>query len=142
MNIKKAAEETGITAETIRYYERIGVIHHIGRTKAGVRDFTQFDINIIKFVIYLRQAGLSIEQLIEYMGLIVEDNGETVPARKAILAEGIEDLQAKIAEEQKTLAYLQMKFDEYEGHMRVVEKQIAEAHVMFDKEWQEAKKHE
>lgn len=50
MNIKKVSEITDVSADTIRYYERIGLLPRITRTNSGVRDFTEREIGILEFV--------------------------------------------------------------------------------------------
>lgn len=84
MNIKKVSQLTGVSADTIRYYERIGLIPPIRRRQSGIRDFSQQDIDVLEFVRYFRGAGISVESLIEYIGL-VELGGQTIEARLAIL---------------------------------------------------------
>lgn len=65
MNIKKVSEQTGISADTIRYYERIGLLPRVTRNKSGVRDFSERDIATLEFVRCFRKAGMSVESLIE-----------------------------------------------------------------------------
>ncbi len=69
MNIKKVSEQLEITPDTIRYYERIGLVPPINRNKNGVRDFTDLDIQRLDFIKCMCHAGLSIESLHEYMHL-------------------------------------------------------------------------
>lgn len=69
MNIKKVSEQLGISSDTIRYYERIGLVPPISRDKNGVRNFTDIDIQRLDFIKCMRHAGLSIESLHEYMHL-------------------------------------------------------------------------
>lgn len=57
MNIKKVSEQTGISTDTIRYYERIGLIPPVTRNRAGVRDFTEVEIQLLEFVRCYRNAG-------------------------------------------------------------------------------------
>ena len=85
MNIKKVSEQTGISADTIRYYERIGLLPRVTRNKSGVRDFSERDIATLEFVRCFRKAGMSVESLIEYMALVEERDK---------LAERIAELQS------------------------------------------------
>ena len=66
MNIKTVSEQTGISVDTIRYYERIGLIPRVKRQASGVRDFSERDIAALEFVRCFRRAGVGIESLIEY----------------------------------------------------------------------------
>ncbi len=80
-NIKEAASETGVSADTIRYYERIGLIMPIECVN-GIRKFNERNINQINFAKTMREAGLSIETLKDYVTLVFEDDPTTLPARK------------------------------------------------------------
>lgn len=86
MNITQVANQFGLTAATLRYYERVGLIPPVNRKESGVRDYDQDDINWIEFIKCMRDAGLTIEALIEYTTLFIEGN-HTIEARKKILIE-------------------------------------------------------
>ena len=120
MNIKKVSEQLEITPDTIRYYERIGLVPPINRNKNGVRDFTDLDIQRLDFIKCMRHAGLSIESLHEYMHLYSLNDDRTIPARKRILEEEVEKLDERIANLQETKAYLQHKIDIYESKLTKV----------------------
>lgn len=62
-------EKYGITADTLRYYERIGMLPQVGRTPGGIRDYTPDDISWLELILCLRGAGLPIEAIIEYVKL-------------------------------------------------------------------------
>lgn len=117
MNIKKVSEQLEITPDTIRYYERIGLVPPINRNKNGVRDFTDLDIQRLDFIKCMRHAGLSIESLHEYMHLYSLNDDRTIPARKRILEEEAEKLDERIARLQETRAYLQHKIDVYDSQL-------------------------
>ncbi|MCQ4116473.1 MerR family transcriptional regulator [Ligilactobacillus sp. MP3] len=120
MNIKKVSEQLEITPNTIRYYERIGLVPPINRNKNGVRDFTDLDIQRLDFIKCMRHAGLSIESLHEYVHLYSLNDDRTIPARKKILEEEAEKLDERIANLQETKAYLQHKIDIYESKLTKV----------------------
>lgn len=117
MNIKKVSEQLGISSDTIRYYERIGLVPAISRDKNGVRNFTDIDIQRLDFIKCMRHAGLSIESLHEYMHLYSLNDDRTIPARKRILEEKAEKLDERIASLQETRAYLQHKIDVYDSQL-------------------------
>ena len=117
MNIKKVSEQLGISSDTIRYYERIGLVPLISRDKNGVRNFTDIDIQRLDFIKCMRHAGLSIESLHEYMHLYSLNDDRTIPARKKILEEEAEKLDERIANLQETRAYLQHKIDVYDSQL-------------------------
>lgn len=117
MNIKKVSEQLEITPDTIRYYERIGLVPPINRNKNGVRDFTDLDIQRLDFIKCMRHAGLSIESLHEYMHLYSLNDDRTIPTRKRILEEEAEKLDERIASLQETRAYLQHKINVYDSQL-------------------------
>lgn len=81
LNITQVANQFGLAASTLRYYERVGLIPPVNRKESGVRDYDQDDINWIDFIKCMRDAGLTIEALIEYTTLFIEGN-HTIEARK------------------------------------------------------------
>lgn len=114
MNIKKVSEQTGISADTIRYYERIGLIPRVTRNKSGVRDFSERDIATLEFVRCFRNAGMSVESLIEYISLVEEGDG-TEEARMALLVEQREKLEGRIEELQSASNRLDYKIKNYQN---------------------------
>ena len=69
MTIKEVSERFGVSTDTLRYYERIGLIPQIARTAGGIRDYTESDISWVEHTICMRNAGVPIEALIEYIRL-------------------------------------------------------------------------
>ena len=113
MNIKKVSDLTGVSADTIRYYERIGLIPPVTRNQSGIRDFTEREIGLLEFVRCFRKAGVSVEALIDYVTLLEEGEG-TEEARLAILKEQAEKLDARLAELQAARERLAYKIDNYQ----------------------------
>ncbi|GGE33394.1 stress response transcriptional regulator NmlR [Streptococcus himalayensis] len=114
MNIKKASELSGLSRDTIRYYEKIGLIPPIRRTSAGVRDFSEQDLAALEFVRCFRSAGVSVERLIEYISLCQDGEDEHVEERRAILVDEREKLQKKADELLAAISRLDYKIDNYE----------------------------
>ncbi|BCP57146.1 MerR family transcriptional regulator [Streptococcus suis] len=123
MNIKEVCEVTGLSADTIRYYERIGLVPKIARKSSGVRDFAENDIAILEFVRCFRSAGMSIERLIEYMGL-VQAGDSTVEARIDLLKEEQEELRSRLLEIQQALDRLDYKIENYQTILRGNESEL------------------
>lgn len=69
MTISEVSKKYDITADTLRYYERIGLIPPVPRTKSGLRDYDESSCNWVNFIKCMRSAGLQIEALIEYVKL-------------------------------------------------------------------------
>lgn len=113
MTITEVSKQYDIPADTLRYYERIGLIPSVPRSKSGFRDYDEESCRWVQFAKCMRNAGIQVEALIEYVDL-VQQGDVTRDARKQILLEQRELLQAKIAEMQETLRFLDTKIDRYE----------------------------
>lgn len=116
MNIKKVSELSGVSADTIRYYERIGLIPPVKRTPNGIRDFDEEDLRWIVFSRQMRSAGLSIESMVNYINLF-QVGDETVPVRKEIIAAQIKMLKEKASELNTAIDRLEFKLANYDEHM-------------------------
>ena len=123
MKIAEVSERYGITADTLRYYERIGLIQPVNRDKSGIRDYNEIDLRRVEFIKWMRSAGLPIETLIEYVGLVQQGDG-SIKARKEILKEQRELLMLRMQEMQKTLDLLDYKISVYENAVLKKEKEI------------------
>ncbi|MBC1957610.1 MerR family transcriptional regulator [Listeria welshimeri] len=116
MNIKEASEKSGVSADTIRYYERIGLIPPVHRNENGVRKFGAEDLRWIQFSRQMRRAGLSIEALIDYLALFREGD-HTLEARVELLKEQRVDLKNRINIMQEALDRLDFKINNYDTHL-------------------------
>jgi len=123
MNIKKVSDLTGVSADTIRYYERIGLIPPVTRNQSGIRDFTEREIGLLEFVRCFRKAGVSVEALIDYVTLLEEGEG-TEEARLAILKEQAEKLDARLEELRAARERLSYKIDNYQEVISQREKEL------------------
>ena len=123
MRISKVSERSGISSDTLRYYERIGLLPPVNRNEGGIRDYNEIDVKRVEFIKCMRSAGLPIEALIEYYGL-VQQGDQTIEARKEILKEQREQLVAKMEEIQKTLDLLDHKISVYEDIVLKKENEI------------------
>lgn len=113
MTIAEVSRQYGLSADTLRYYERIGLIPGVTRSKSGVRAYTEEDCRWVEFAKCMRGAGIQIEALIEYVALFQQGDA-TIEARKQILTEQRDQLQARIAEQQQTLDRLNAKIERYD----------------------------
>ncbi|MGD0878259.1 MAG: MerR family transcriptional regulator [Anaerolineales bacterium] len=125
MRIAEVGERYGISVDTLRYYERIGLIPPVHRNEGGIRDYNDLDLRRVEFIKCMRSAGLSIEVLIEYVDL-VQQGDDTIETRKGILKEQRELLLARMKELQKTLDVLDHKIDVYENAVLKKEKGIVQ----------------
>lgn len=123
MTIKEVSIKYEISADTLRYYERIGLIPTVNRKDNGIRDYTEEDCNWVEFIKCMRSAGISIEALIEYVALNLQ-GPSTIAARKAILIDERKKLTDRINEMQTTLDRLNWKIDGYEERMLAKENEL------------------
>ena len=91
MTIKEVCEKYDITPDTLRYYERVGVIPAVTRTAGGIRDYQETDIAWVENAICFRDAGMPVEMLIEYVKLFQEGDS-TIDARTNLLKEARETI--------------------------------------------------
>nr|WP_277998231.1 MerR family transcriptional regulator [Zhaonella formicivorans] len=95
MTIAEVSEKFDIPQDTLRYYERIGLIPRVNRNKSGIRDYTEEDCKWVEFIKCMRSAGLPIEVLIEYVTLFQQGDA-TIEARKELLIEQRKQLIARM----------------------------------------------
>jgi len=123
MKIAEVSEQYGLSADTLRYYERVGLIPPVNRSESGIRDYNELDLRRVDFIKCMRSAGLPIEVLIEYVGL-VQRGDKTIEARKEILKEQRDLLVTRMQEMQKTLDILDHKIEVYENAVLKKEKEL------------------
>ena len=112
MTIKEVSEKYGLSADTIRYYERIGLIPHVPRKDNGIRDFDESSCGWVEFIKCMRGSGVQVEALVEYVTLFFKDGTEE--ARKDILVEQRARLQEQYEQLQTTMSRLDWKISHYE----------------------------
>ncbi|WKY46505.1 MerR family transcriptional regulator [Eubacteriaceae bacterium ES3] len=113
MTISEVSKRYNISQDTLRYYERVGLIPPVPRAKNGNRDYDEQSCSWIELVICMRSAGIPIEALIEYSAL-TQQGDETIIARKELLTEERKKIEDKMADMQKTLDRLNYKIRVYE----------------------------
>lgn len=123
MKIAEVSKLYDLSADTLRYYERIGLLSNIPRNASGIRDYSDQDCARVQFVKCMRKAGVSIEALIEYMRLF-EQGDDTIAARKALLEEQRDLVRKRIAEMQAGLDRLDYKIEHYEQTIVQAEKKL------------------
>lgn len=123
MTIAEVSEKCGVSADTLRYYEKEGLIPYISRTEGGVRNYTQEDCARIGFVKCMRSAGLSIEVLKKYFELFARGK-RTLKARRDLLALEREKLKVRLAELQDTLNRLDYKISVYDNALNSKTKEL------------------
>ena len=112
MTIGEVSEKYDMTTDTLRYYERIGLIPPVPRKKNGIRDYDEQACRWVSFVKCMRSAGVQIEALIEYVALLQQNTG--IERRKQILIEQRARLQKQAEHLRTTIERLDYKIDNYE----------------------------
>ncbi|MFD1418664.1 MerR family transcriptional regulator [Companilactobacillus keshanensis] len=125
MNIKEVAQKYDLTADTLRYYEKVGLIPAVHRNEVGYRDFTQEDDNWVEFAKCMRNAGMSVESLSEYVALF-QKGDSTIAERKQILLDQQAIMAEKLSDLQATYERLTKKVDNYDEHIAHFEKEKLE----------------
>ncbi len=119
--ISEVAAFTGLTAHTLRWYERIGLMPHVDRSHTGQRRFTNRDLDWLAFVSKLRLTGMPVADMVRYAELLREGD-HTFEERQQLLEATRRDVRNRIAELQGTLAVLDFKIDFYAGARRTPER--------------------
>lgn len=117
MTFREVSERYHITRDTLRYYERAGMIPQVTRTSGGIRNYTQEDLRWVELAICMRSAGLPVEAMAEYLRLF-QKGDETIPARLQLLQEQREALQEQRRQIDATLDRLEYKIARYEQAVR------------------------
>ncbi|MDF2821899.1 MAG: putative transcriptional regulator [Clostridiales bacterium] len=123
MTISEISKKYDITADTLRYYERIGLIPTVPRNSSGIRDYDEESCRWVELMRCMRKAGVQIEALIEYVALFRQGDS-SVDARKQILIEQRHQLVEKMEDIQKSLNLLDEKIDRYEQGLMIAEKDL------------------
>ena len=122
LTIQEVATATGLTAHTLRYYERIGLIHPINREENTRRCYTADDVGWIDFLLKLRAIGMSIKDMQQYAELQRQGDA-TLPERVEMLKALRDNVESHIDEMNQHLKLIYYKIDYYQ---KVVEEQMLE----------------
>lgn len=120
MTIAEVSQKYDITADTLRYYERIGLIPKVPRTSGGIRNYDEDSCLWVELMKCMRASGVQIEALIEYVALF-QQGDVSLDARRALLIEQRDQLTARMADMQKSLDRLNHKIDRYEQGLMKME---------------------
>lgn len=123
MTISEVSKRCNISPDTLRYYEKEGLIPYVNRTEGGMRNYTEEDCARIGFVKCMRSAGLSIEVLQKYFELFKRGKS-TLKARRELLATERKALQERFVELQDTLKRLDYKISVYDQAIASKDKEL------------------
>lgn len=113
MTIKEVSQKYNISSDTLRYYERVGMIPPVTRTAGGIRDYGESDLGWVELALCMRGAGLPVEAMIEYVKLC-QQGDSTIEARMHLLKEQMETLLEQKAQIESTIKRLDFKISRYE----------------------------
>lgn len=113
MIISEISAKYGMTQDTLRYYERVGLIPPVPRKPNGIRDYDDYSCGWIEFIHCMRKAGIPVEVLVEYVDLYQQGN-QTKEARKELLQEELNRLDDRITSLQATRERLACKIEHYD----------------------------
>ena len=108
MTIKEVSEKYGVTQDTLRYYERVGMIPRVTRTAGGIRDYMEKDLEWVELAVCMRNAGLPVEAMIEYVKLS-QIGDSTFGERMQLLKRQREVLMGQKRQMEETLERLNFK---------------------------------
>ena len=117
MTIAEVSKKYDISADTLRYYERVGMIPPVTRTARGIRDYQDSDLGWVGLAKCMRSAGLPVEAMIEYVRLYQEGDS-TIPARLQLLLEQRQSLLEQKKKIDETLDRLNYKISIYEDAVK------------------------
>jgi MerR family transcriptional regulator, aldehyde-responsive regulator len=123
MTIAEVSKKFDLSQDTLRYYERIGLFPGVTRSKSGIRNYTEEDCRWIEFIKCMRNAGLPIEVLIEYVTLFKQGDA-TIQARKVLLTEQRKQLAEKMEDIRKTIERLDYKIESYDQTVVMKENEL------------------
>lgn len=107
-SIGQVSQELGVTIDTIRYYDKAGLLPFVHRNSIGRREFTANDVHLMRTIICLKNAGVSVADISRFIALRLQGD-ETLEQRAQLLAAHERDLQQQITDLQDTMSYLKFK---------------------------------
>lgn len=113
--INEVARICDISAYTLRFYDKEGLLPFVSRNKSGNREFTDKNLEMIKLICCLKNTGMPIKEIKQYIDLCMQGK-ETAPARKQIMADHRQEVLRQIAELKKNLNIIELKIAFYDGN--------------------------
>ena len=111
MTIAEVAKRYGMTTDTLRYYERVGLLPAIGRTASGIRNYSESDCEWVSYIKCMRSAGVSVDTLVEYVRLC-RQGPETIAARKQLLVEELNEVLRRLDKKLDGFEERMVKYEE------------------------------
>lgn len=126
MTIKEVAERTGLTPDTLRWYEKIGLLAPVRKT-GGRRNYSEREVRWIGYIKCMRRAALPVDAILEYIRIYRKNAPDSKAKRRAILVQQYELLRKDLEERQRALEYLRLKIDWFDGRVSDLEAALKDA---------------
>ena len=123
MTIAEISKKVNLSPNTLRYYERIGLIPEVKRTESGIRDYTEKDLGFVELAKNMRSAGMSISSLVKYVRLY-KKGSSTIEARKQLLISQREVIKEKLNELQNSFEMITYKINNYDEVLKLREERL------------------
>jgi len=120
LTIGEASERTGVSIDTLRYYERAGLMPEVGRDPGGRRNYTDDDCGWITFVRRLRATAMPVNEIAAYTALVRDETGSAAD-RRDVLVRHRERVCGAIAELHDALSILDRKIEHYDAAERGID---------------------
>ncbi|KOY79766.1 MerR family transcriptional regulator [Apilactobacillus kunkeei] len=117
MNIDEVSKQMDVSKQTLRYWERIGLLQPIKRNSSGYREYSERDLNWVHYIKALRNAGMSISRLTSFVSIYMADHDD-INKRRSLLVEQRQELFDQIKKQQETIEYLSYKIDYFDKYMK------------------------
>ncbi len=121
-SIKEVSEKTGLSAHTLRYYEREGLLSGVERTSGGFRQYTDSDLEALWLICCLKNTGMSLQEITRFVKLTREGD-HTLRERVELLREHRESVISRVEEMQKYLDKVTWKLNFYSEKLQMYESQ-------------------
>jgi DNA-binding transcriptional MerR regulator len=110
--IKQTANQTGITEDTIRYYEKIALLPRVERKDNGHRIYRQEDINTIRLIACLKKTGMPLEEIRPFLAVSADTDPAEYPELVELLRSHRENIVSQIASLQQVVDFIDLKLEE------------------------------
>ncbi|MGX7205416.1 MerR family transcriptional regulator [Enterococcus pingfangensis] len=127
--IKEVAEKFGLTISALRFYDKKGLLPFVAKNDSGYREFTESDLNLIHTVCCLKNTGMPIYEIRQYIDYCM-DGSKTIPQRKALLQAHKAEVLRQQAQLTENLKEINTKIDRYNSP---IAKELIDAQVAFVK---------
>ena len=124
-SIQDVSKKTGLSAHTLRYYEKEGLLSRVERSPGGFRQYTDEDLEALGLICCLKNTGMSLQEITRFVALTHEGE-QTLKQRVEMLREHRENVMARMAEMQKYLDKVTWKLNFFTEKLRAYEQKKAE----------------